>query len=97
MNPTDTGHIKSLSFGGPRLETGHGGTKLKRNLGIKTLSMETHIVKDINIWKLNLKPKRGHTEVKTLTTPGLSLNLEDEILVRGVECNIPEILMIYHV
>jgi hypothetical protein len=25
------------------------------------------------------------------------LNLEDEILVRGVECNIPEIWMFYHV
>jgi hypothetical protein len=59
MNLTDTEHIKSLSFGGPRLETGHGGTKHKGNLGIKTLSMETHIVKDINIWKLNLKPKLG--------------------------------------
>jgi hypothetical protein len=59
MNPTDIEHIKSLSFGGPRPETRHVGTKHKRNFGIKTLSMETHIVKDISIWKLNLKTKRG--------------------------------------
>jgi hypothetical protein len=33
-------------------------TKHKWNLGIKTLSMETRVVRDINIWKLNLKTKQ---------------------------------------
>jgi hypothetical protein len=52
------GHIISLSFGGLRLETRYVEVKHKRNLGIKTRSMETHDVKDVNIWELNLKTKR---------------------------------------
>jgi hypothetical protein len=53
--------------------------------------METHIVKDINIWKLNLKPKQGAYWSEDPHHTWYELNLEDEILVRGVECNIPEI------
>jgi hypothetical protein len=32
--------------------------KHQKNLGIKTRSMETHDVKDVNIWEQNLKTKR---------------------------------------
>jgi hypothetical protein len=45
MDANGKGHMMALSFGGPRLETRYIEIKHKGNLGIKTLSMETHIVK----------------------------------------------------
>jgi hypothetical protein len=58
MDATDTGHIISLSFGGPLLETRYVETKQKRNLGIEALLTKTHIVDVINICKMNLSKKR---------------------------------------
>jgi hypothetical protein len=45
----------------------------------------------IDIWYLNLKKKRKEYLSENPHHPWYELNLEDEILVRGVECNIPEI------
>jgi hypothetical protein len=45
----------------------------------------------IDIWCLNLKKKRKAYLSEDPHHPWYELNLEDEILVRGVECNIPEI------
>jgi hypothetical protein len=39
------GHTIAFTFKGPRLETRYSETKHKWNVGIKTLSMETHTVK----------------------------------------------------
>jgi hypothetical protein len=58
MNATNIGHIISLSFGGPRLETRYVETKHKRNLGTEALSTNTHVVDVINIWNMNLSKKR---------------------------------------
>jgi hypothetical protein len=82
MDATDTKHIISLGFESPRLETRYAEIKHKHNHGIEALSTKTHVIDVINIWKMNIR-NGNHTEVKTLTTSGMSLNLEDEILVRG--------------
>jgi hypothetical protein len=57
MDATDIGHIKSLSFRGPRFETRYPETKHKQNLGIEALSTKTHVVDVINICKMNLRKK----------------------------------------
>jgi hypothetical protein len=53
--------------------------------------METRVVRDINIWKLNLKTKQQAYCSEDPHHSGYELNLEDKILARGVECNKPEI------
>jgi hypothetical protein len=47
----------SLSFQGPHLETRYDETKQNWNLGIEALSMNAHVVYDINIWEPNLRKK----------------------------------------
>jgi predicted transcriptional regulator len=55
--------------------------------------MKTHIVDVINFGKLNLKKKQKAYWSEDPHHTWYKLNLEDEILVRGVECNIPEFWM----
>jgi hypothetical protein len=76
---------------GPRFETRYDKTKHKQNLGIEALSTKTHVIV-INIWKMNLRKKRKPYLSEDPHHTWYELNLEDEILVKRVECNIPEIL-----
>jgi hypothetical protein len=58
MEATDTRYIIAPGLGSPRLRTRYDETKHQWNLGIEDLSMKTHVVGVINIWRLNLKKER---------------------------------------
>jgi hypothetical protein len=45
VDANEKGNTMALTFRSPRLQTRYSETKHKWNLGMKTLSMETHVVK----------------------------------------------------